>query len=416
MYYNRAIESPIISAAKSFACITLYGPRQVGKSTVVRHVFGDKIKAVTLDDYSNLYLAKNDPKMFLRQYGWPLIIDEVQKAKELLPEIKILIDENKYKWLEEGKPVQLMYILTGSSQFELQEGVSESLAGRTAVLNMSSFSQHEKARQEWVPFDPDVDKLYELEKKNGIPSRSRFEVFSEIFEGGMPELVSTGIPRDMFFRSYVDTYIEKDVKKLISASLEFQFRNFLSIVALRTAQELNYDDIARSTGIDVKTCKRWLSILYTSGLIVFLQPYMPNASSRIIKSPKLYFMDTGLCAWLCGWQDGEMLEKSSMSGAFFETFVVSEIIKSFSNGNEDYRTRLFYVRTRGQKEVDLIFDTRDGLVPIEIKKGIEPSNPTKNFDSLLVFKRPVKKGLIVCCRDRVFPLNRKAFYCPVGLL
>ena len=416
MYYNRVIEETIRDASFQFACITIYGPRQVGKSTVVNHVFGDSIPSVTLDDSDNLYLAKNDPKMFLQELGWPLIIDEVQKAKELLPEIKILIDEQKLKWLKNDEPIHLMFILTGSSQFELQEAVAESLAGRTAVINMSSFSLDEKQRVKGSFFDPDLDILKKKEADSIMPVLSRSEVFKEIFEGGMPELVSRKPTREIFFKSYVDTYMEKDVRKLISTGMEFQFRNFLSYVALRTAQEVNYDDISRGVGIDVKTCKRWLSILLTSGLIVMLQPYMKNSSARIVKSPKLYFMDTGLCAYLCGWPDPVMLEKGAMAGAFFETFVVSEIIKGFLKKEHEYRSTLFFFRTRNQKEIDLIYEKLGVIYPIEIKKGIEPSRPTKNFEALAVFGKQVKTGLIICSTDRLKPVNRNAWYCPVALV
>ena len=416
MYYRRIIEETIREVSEQFPCITIYGPRQVGKSTVVDHVFGDSIPTVSMDDSDELQLAITDPKMFLLDHGWPLIIDEVQKAKELLPAIKILIDDQKLKWLRSNEHYKLMFILTGSSQFELQEAVAESLAGRTAVINMSSFSLDEKRLVTGDCFNPEIEVLRKKESEELISPMSRPQVFAEIFEGGMPELVAKKPSREIFFKSYIDTYMERDVRKLIASGMELQFRNFLSYVALRTAQEINYDDISRSIGIDSKTCRRWISILATSGLIVLLPPYMQNASTSIIKTPKLYFMDTGLCAYLCGWPNSQMLEKGAMSGAFYETFVVSEIIKGFWKKGLDYRSTLFFFRTKNQKEIDLIYEKTGEIYPIEIKKGIEPSRPTKNFESLLIFKKPIKTGLVVCSADRVRPINKNAYYCPVSLI
>ena len=205
-----------------------------------------------------------------------------------------------------------MYILTGSNRFELQQGISDSLAGRCGVIDMASFSQSETYGTEGKLFDPEIARLLKREKELTEKYRTRQQVFRDIFRGGMPDIVTGVSNREVYFKSYVSTYIEKDVRKLISAGSELQFRNFLSIIALRTSQELHYDTIANSIGIDVRTCKKWLSILETSGLIYLLQPYMANISNRIIKAPKLYFMDTGLCAWLCRWPDAAMLEQCAM--------------------------------------------------------------------------------------------------------
>ncbi len=415
MYYKRNIEQAIEIASKSFSCITIYGARQVGKSTTVRHIFGNKLEIVSLDDYEQLYLAKTNPKLFLQAHPWPLIIDEIQKAPELLPEIKICIDNFKFKCLEEGSKPSLMFILTGSNQIELQKATVESLAGRTAVLYMNSMSLNEKEQREGSLFSPILDVLKEKERRIGFNSKNRIQIFDEIFKGGMPELVSSDIDRQMYYKSYVDTYIEKDVKLLISNSSEFLFRNFLSIVALRTAQEVNWDEISRSVGIDVKTCKRWMSILETSGIVYLLQPYMKNASTRIIKSPKLYFMDTGLCSYLCKWPTSEMLEKGIMAGAFFETFVVTEIVKSFNSLGKTLDC-LYYFRTMGQKEIDLIYEENNTIYPIEIKKGIAPSNPAKNFSALAIFKKTIGTGLIIDSCERIMPLNNTVWFCPVSLL
>lgn len=416
MFYQRVVENTIRNAAEQFCCITIYGARQVGKTTTVLHAFGDSIPMVSLDNSQELYLAKTNPKLFLETHTWPVIIDEIQKAPELLPFIKIIVDDHKYKWLMNNEPHRLMYILTGSNQFELQKATVESLAGRTAIIKMASLSLDEKDQNLGDSFDPDLKILKGKETLRKPRPRNRVQLFEEIFQGGMPEYVNMETDRDLFFSSYIDTYMEKDVKLLISSGAEFQFRNFLALVALRTAQEINWDDLSRNVGIDVKTCKRWISILETSGLVYMLHPYMKNASASIIKAPKLYFMDTGLCAYLCRWQDAEMLEKGVMAGAFFETFVVSEIVKSYYKVGRNPESELYYFRTMGKKEVDLLIVRNDEIYPIEIKKGIAPSNPTKNFSSLDIYKKPIKTALVIDSCDRLFPINANAWYCPVSLL
>lgn len=415
MYVKRMIEKSILDASNSFPCIVVYGPRQVGKSTTINYLFGDRYKMVTLDDNDDRYLAQQNPKLFLENYGYPLIIDEIQKAPMLLNEIKKIIDMKKMKWLKENKNVDLLYILTGSNRFELQESISDSLAGRCAVFDMSSFTFSEKYVYESTIFNPSISNFYNIEKK-GRKYITRKDVFEDIFKGGMPDICTGIVQRDMFFKSYINTYIEKDILKLISVSSEMQFRNFLSIIALRTAQELHFDDIANNVGIDVRTCKKWISILQMSGLIYLLQPYMANISKRIIKAPKIYFMDTGLCAYLCKWKDYETLSNCAMSGAFFETFVVSEIIKNLNAFNMDAKDYLYYYRDIDQKEVDLIYDSSEALYPIEIKKGIAPSNPTKNFKVLSKFKKNIGQGLVIDTCDKIRPINDNCYSIPVYLL
>jgi len=229
----------------------------------------------------------------------------------------------------------------------------------------------------------------------------------------MPDICTGESKREAYFKSYVSTYIEKDVRKLINAANETQFRKFLSIAALRTAQELHYEEIAGSIGIDVRTCKRWISILDTSGIIFLLQPYRANLSKRIIKSPKLYFMDTGLCAYLCRWRDAKMLENCAMSGAFFETYIVSEFVKNFYAYNLDPKELLFYYRDKDQKEVDLIYADGAAIYPIEIKKSTTPKNPTKNFKALEKYKMPIGTGLVIDTCDKIRPINEEAYYYPV---
>lgn len=416
MYIKRHVEQIILDAAESFPCIVIYGPRQVGKSTTMNMLFGDKMPVVTLDDADDRNLAMVNPRLFLERYGWPLIIDEIQKAPNLLDEIKIRIDEQRLIWMKNNEQRQLMYILTGSNRFELQQGISDSLAGRCGIIEMLSLSQAEKYNYPSIIFSPDIKTLIALEKNSTIQYKTRAEIFQNIFDGGMPDIFTGASKRDIYYKAYVDTYIEKDVRKLIAATSEMQFRNFITMVAYRTSQELHYDEIANSVGIDTRTCKKWISILETSGIIYLLQPYMANISNRIVKSPKLYFLDTGLCAYLCKWPNAEMLEACAMGGAFFETYVVSELIKNFYAHGRVPKDYLFYYRDKDQKEIDLLYVDGINICPIEIKKGITPKKATKNFSVLEKYKLNITEGLVIDCCDKIRAINENNYYIPVHLL
>lgn len=416
MYIKRDIEKILLEAAESFQVITIYGSRQVGKSTTVDQLFGDSFETVTLDDAEELDMALSNPRAFFESHPWPLIIDEVQKAVGLLSEIKKIVDEQRRTWMKNNEPRRLMFVLTGSNQFELQEGISESLAGRTAVINMSGFTQTEKRGISGALFTVDLQELLNKQRDHKDFYRSSGVVFEDIFQGGMPDICTGESKRDIYYKAYIDTYIEKDVRKLISASSEMQFRKFISLLALRTAQEVVYNEIANAIGINVETCKRWISILQTSGIVYLLEPYMANASKRIIKAPKLYFMDTGLCAYLCKWPNAQMLMDCAMSGAFFETYVVSEIIKSFYNHGIEPNQYIYYYRDIDKKEVDILLVKDGALYPVEIKKGIAPSKPTKNFTVLEKYNMPIKQGMVIDNAEKIRVLNDEAFIMPVSLL
>ena len=416
MYIKRDIEKVLLDAADSFQVITLYGSRQVGKTTTVNMLFGDKFEFVTLDDAEELDLALSNPRAFLESHPWPIIIDEVQKAVGLLNEIKKIVDAQRLLWMKNNESRQLMFILTGSNQFDLQEGISESLAGRTAIINMSGFTQVEKRGVQGSLFEVNFDASLGKQKDHPDCYKTSLEIFDFIFQGGMPDIITGESERNLYYKSYIDTYIEKDVRKLISASNEMQFRKFIALMALRTAQELTYSDISNALGINVETVKRWISILQTSGIIYLLEPYMANASKRIIKSPKIYFMDTGLCAYLCKWPNAQMLMDCAMSGAFFETYVVSEIIKSFYNNGIEPKQYLYYYRDIDKKEVDILLVKEGELYPVEIKKGIAPSKPTKNFNVLEKYNMPIRRGMVIDNAEKIRALNDNAFIFPVSLL
>lgn len=415
MYIKRDIEEKIIEASQQFASITVYGSRQVGKSTLIEKIFPE-IEYVTLDDIEVRSYAISNPKEFLKYYGKPLIIDEIQKAPKLLEYIKIEIDEMKKNCLMNNEKIKLLYILSGSNQFELQEAITESLAGRTCVFNLASLSYNEiKQRTSHSSFNPDIAILREKERNLNNEYRSRKKIFEDIMIGGMPDYVVNKVNRDMFFKSYITTYIEKDVRKVISADKETTFVNFMKYVALRTGCQLDCVEISRSIGIDARTVKSWIAILETSGIIKLLQPYTKNVSDRIVKTPKLYFMDTGLCAYLCGMPSAEILEKSAFAGAFYETYVVSEIIKSYYNNYKD-TSNLYYYRDRDQYEVDLIIEDYDSIYPIEIKKGINPVSNNKNFKVLEKYKKNINIGLVIDSSNKVFPINDKVYYCPIDII
>lgn len=415
MYIKRTIEKEILEASKEFACVTIYGARQVGKSTVVEHLFKDFAK-ITLDDLAIREYAFKDPKGLLDFYDYPLVIDEIQKAPGLLEAVKIKIDEYKRDCLAKNERPKLIYALTGSNQFELQEAVSDSLAGRTAVLNMCSLSFGEIYGYSYEgPFNPDFDTLRKKEKKEHV-FRSRKEIFEDIYRGGMPELVALKPDRDRYLGSYVSTYIEKDVRKVINSSKEGTFLSFMQHIALRTGNQIDFVDISQNVGIDVRTVKSWISILETSGIIKLLMPYMAHVSSNVIKTPKLYFLDTGLCAYLARIPSADILEKSAFSGPFYETYVFSEIIKTYMASGRDYKNDIYYYRDKNQHEIDLIIESFDGLYPIEIKKGINPVSNRKNFNVLQKFKKPILKGLVIDSCEKITPINDDVFYCPISLI
>ncbi len=413
MYYHRQLENKIIQIAGEYACITLYGARQTGKSTMIRNLFPD-YEYVTLDNSKERILATDDPELFLDSHGTPLIIDEIQKVPDLMETIKIRIDEAKIKSVNEETTVMLMYILTGSNTHEIRENASETLTGRTALIEVSSFSECEKLKKTGDEFVPDIQ-ILQAKQKEFVP-KNRSEIFKEIYLGGMPEYWIKKLNRETFFESYISTYLEKDVSRMINVGRLDDFRKFMRIVALRTSQQLDYTEIANAVGIDARTSKSWISILEASGIIMVLQPYTSNLAKRIIKTPKMYFMDTGLCAFLCGWSDSRILEDSAMAGAFFETYVVSEIVKSIRNTGKRIENMLFYYRDRDQKEVDLIYVKNQKLYPIEIKRGIGKDKADKNFNILEQYKMPIETGLIIDTSDKVFPLNRNTYYCPVGMI
>ncbi|MBR6056092.1 MAG: ATP-binding protein [Bacilli bacterium] len=421
MYINRAIEDTILDYSKEWACITIYGARQVGKSTVIAHLFKDKFTRVSMDDLELRSRAKTNPRNFLESYPLPLCIDEIQKAPELLEEIKKIIDLHKEKWLFEGKPTELLFILTGSNQTDLRKHIGDSLAGRTAILNMPSLTHAEIAKyKNWNAFDPDIEALKQKESLKLTKYRTRKEIFEDIFKGGMPEYIAENKDRNSFFSSYLQTYLEKDVAGLIDPNNIPTFLRFMQYVALRTGCTIDYSDIASNIGMSVNTIKSWINILVTTRIVFLLEPYAKNLSNRIIKTPTLHFLDTGLCAYLGRWPNAESLENGPLCGRFYETYVITEILKSFYNKGYDPELfgekQIYFYRDRDKKEVDFIIETQDGIYPIEIKKGVKPSDPDKNFDVLNKYGKTVFPGIVIDSREKILKINDKAYEMPIELI
>lgn len=407
MYIKRNIEEAIIQTSKEYPVVMVCGQRQVGKSTMLNHIKENNRRYVSFDDRQAKRLAETDPTLFFETYGYPILIDEFQKVPTILETIKDISDKLGY----EGKDNNGLFWLTGSQKFEMMKGVSESLAGRVAVFEMSSLSKNELIGKDYGVFNPE---LSALKKKENIKS-SVNDIYSLIFKGGMPKINASSINRDRYYSDYINTYLERDIKELSQVGKLNEFYDFLVYIAARTGQEIKYDEISKQVGISAPTAKSWITILERSGIIFILRPYSSSITNRLVKTPKMYFMDTGLAAYLCRWPNAETLQNGNMDGAFFETYVVSEIVKSYYNSGTPVNN-LYYYRDIDQKEIDLLIVTADSIYPIEVKKSKDPSKPDKNFKVLNKFGLNVKPGLVICMCDEIVPINKNCYLIPVSLI
>ena len=407
-YITRAIESTFKRLSSEFPAILLIGPRQVGKTTMLQHLMEEESvtrEYVTLDDLTERELAINDPKMFFQIHTPPIFIDEVQYAPELLPYIKIHIDES-------FKPGD--FWLTGSQIFRLMDGVRESLAGRICLLNISFMSQAEINNLPSVPFEIDIDKL--MKRSKNIKPVDAPSLYNNIFKGGLPALIS-GQYKDAkaVYSSYIGTYIERDVKELSGTIETLKFLNFITATAALTGQLVNYKTIADISSIDQVTVKNWLMILEKLGVIFYLHPFSNNTLKRTISKPKLYFYDTGLVAYLTRWSNGETLMNGAMSGAILENYVAAEIMKSYLNsGLEPY---IYYYRDKDAKEIDIILERDGKLFPIEIKRTASPSlGLTKVFGVIDKSTLERSHGAVICLGDRLSAFDSNNFIIPVWMI
>ena len=377
---------------------------------------GIERKYVTLDDPDVRYLAKHDPALFLQRYSPPVLIDEIQYATELLPYIKMSVDRSKKK----GD-----FWITGSQVFRLMKNVSESLAGRVGIINLLDYPMRKSTRNR-ATFPNGIrifDGAFVRKKKKDLN-----EIYRRIFKGSMPELYADeNVDWETYYRSYVDTYLQRDIRNLAQVADEMQFYNFMTIVAAQTSKPVVYEELAGAAGISAPTAKKWLSILVSSHIIALVQPYHNNALKRVVKMPLLHFLDTGLAAYLLKWGNPEALERGAMSGVFFESYVFSEIYKSYLNTGKE--PPVFYYRDKDQKEIDLLLYQNGMLSPIEIKKSASPGKTAiKNFKvlepvaresafgGLESLKVEIGTGSVVCMANDLLPLDEKNWYVPVWLI
>lgn len=405
---DRTILKQIAAAVENRPVTLITGPRQVGKSTLAQ-LFKDKgFGYVSLGSRRVATLAREDPALFLSLNKWPLIIDEVQKAKPLFEEIEAVVDEERIK---DGKGYG-MYILTGSQIYRLMEGVGESMAGRVSIIHMGCLSRNETLGYLDEVFSYDPSKMQAKAEKTPMKADELFEV---IHRGLYPELwANRKLDTEQYYSDYVETYIERDVSEIANVTDKYAFRSFMELLASLTGQQVNYDMISKSLGIDNKTAKRWLSILLASGIVYLLEPYNEySINKRIAKHPKLYFSDTGLACYLARVSSAKMLQSSFLKGSFYETYVIGEIRKSYLNNGK--KPQFYYYRDNNGNEIDLVV-VQDGLLHlIECKSGMTfNKKAVKSFSQLDGSKLGKGARLLICNTDMVYPLGDGAYAVPVA--
>lgn len=405
-YIPRSLEKVVAQVTKEYPVVLVTGPRQVGKTTMLQKLMENTERSyVSLDDLGERSIAKSDPELFLQLHKPPVLIDEVQYAPELFTYIKIYADTHH----EPGA-----FWLTGSQAFKLMRGVQESLAGRVAVLSMTSLSQAEMYGGDVEPFRLELELLAERAKQR--ESTDVKGIYERIYRGSMPAVIGGANSNiQIFYSSYLSTYIERDVKELSEAIDSLKFLRFITAVAARSSQMLNISEIARDADINQVQAKAWLGVLETLGIIFYLHPYSNNLLKRLVKAPKLYFYDTGLVCYLTRWSSAETLENGAMNGAILENYVVSEIAKTYlCCGREPY---MYYYRNKDAKEIDIVMEQDGVLNPIEIKKTANPGTElTKVFTLLDRASVPRDKGAVVCMKPELGAIDRDNYIVPVWMI
>ena len=406
-YIVRHMEQKVLDLSKSFSALLITGPRQAGKTTMLKELAareGIGRGYVSLDDLNARDMAKNDPKLFLQLHKPPVIIDEVQFAPELFTYIKIHVDEHHMPGA---------FWLTGSQIYRLMRGVQESLAGRVALLHLSPLSQREITGMPARPFMVDFDVLL-AESKTILPV-SVPDMYERIWKGCMPGLLSGQSERDIFYSSYISTYLERDVREISGAIDALKFNRFVTAVAARCSQLVNFTALAEDADIDIQTAKSWLNILETLGIVFLLHPYSNNVLKRTIRTPKLYFYDTGLVCYLTRWSSAEVVESGAMSGALLENFTVSELMKSYQN--EGLSPYLYFYRDRDAKEIDVLLEGNGKLFPLEIKKTATPDKRiVRTFD--VIEKSPLERGTgaVLCMAQEFSAFDRDDLIVPIWMI
>lgn len=410
MYITRNIEQTINRISKQFKVLLLTGARQVGKTTLLKHLAQNSNRTyVTLDDLAVRSLALGDPALFLQRYMPPLLIDEIQYAPQLLSYIKIYADtkaQNGDIWL------------TGSQRLPLMQGVTESLAGRVGIIDLQGLSANEiNGTDNTDPFLPEVGALFN--RMNHAKKQSLKDIYKLIWQGSMPAMYNGGEQDwQSYYASYVQTFLQRDVMKLLQINDEMVFFRFLCAAAGQIGKMINYAELAKAAEISAPTAKQWIKTLEAAGIIYLLQPFMPPGAKYIVKAPKLYFFDTGLAAYLTRWLNADALEAGAASTEFFETWVVTEIYKSYAN--KGIVPSLYYLRNFNGKEIELVIWQNGTAYPVAIKKSAYPSKAVKTFAILEPVSADAKinigAGGIVCLIDDLIPAADSLYYIPAWVL
>ncbi len=405
-YISRHAEATVNKAAQMFPAVLITGARQVGKTTLLKHMKRE-VPYLTLDDPILLQSAIEEAGSFFKMTPPPLIVDEIQYAPNLFSYIKMSADES-------GKKGQ--FFLTGSQQFKMMKNISESLAGRIGIINLLGLSLREIYDDAFNEAFLPSDDYFQVRKTSVKPTDYR-EIWEVIHKGAMPAIHADKLDWQMFYAAYTKTYIERDVRALAQVGDELKFIKFMTAMASRTSQMLNLSSVAKEIGVSVPTADRWLSILITSNIVYLLQPYFSNITKRVVKTPKLYFLDTGLAAYLTRWNTPQVLEAGAMAGAFFETFVVAEVLKSYYNAGI-LEPALYYYRDKDAQEIDLLIEQNGVIYPVEIKKTANPGPAhIENFSVLEKLKGiTVGEGGVICLYDKQVRINDKNVTIPVTWL
>lgn len=405
-YITRHLETTVNKLVRIFSTILVTGARQVGKTTLLKNL-QNHIPYVTLDDPIMLQSALDEPGSFFQTTPPPLIVDEIQYAPNLFAYIKIISDEN-------GKKGQ--FFLTGSQQFHMMKNVSQSLAGRIGILNLLGLSVREITRDSFQERFIPTEAFFEKRKETVQPIDYK-EIWKIIHQGTMPAMYSGEMDWQLFYAAYTKTYIERDVRELTQIGDELKLIKFMTVLAARTSQMLNLTAVASEVGVSVSTANRWLSILVSSNIIYLLYPFFNNITKRAVKTPKLYFLDTGLAAYLTKWNTQEVLEAGAMAGAFFESFVIAEVLKSYFNAGI-LEPSLYYYRDKDGKEIDLLIEEGGFIHPIEIKKTANPSKEHIKHFSVLKNNKQIhlSSGGIICLYDKNIHIDGEHVTIPLNWL
>ena len=406
-YIRRELEDTFLEANKTFKVVLVTGARQIGKSTMLTHLAKNQNRSiVSMDRQSYRELAKSDPELFFQTFKPPILIDEIQKCPELFEQIKIICDATDERGL---------FWLTGSQSKKLMDHAEESLAGRMGVLRMFPFSTKEKlGLTQYKSIDFSCSAL--LKRKKSFPENNIQVTFDMIWHGGMPDTQSLNEKMmAVYFESYIDSYLLRDAVDDNGIKDTEGFRKFLRACAAFTGQLLNYSDLANAADISQKTAKEWIGILQNMGIIYLLEPYTHNELKRMIKKPKLYFCDTGLCAYLSSWTTKGTLMNGAVSGHYYENYVIMEMLKNCVYHSS--RGRLSFYRDRDAREIDIIYEDEQGIHPLEIKKSAAPNrSEIKKFSLIEKTAQPLGSGGIICMCDQPFPIDRNNCFIPSNLI